>query len=815
MAVKSQRQMIQAGRRRQRHMVGRLPWRALRRSCDPSEIPAQSTEKVAPLDGEIVGQARALSALEMAIRVRDLDYNVYVSGSPRTGKTFLVTSYLKKVAKDLPTPRDWVYVYNFDDPDRPRALWLPPGRGRAFRKEMESLIREAQVALEKSFQGDAYQVRREAILSEVQRERNDLLRDLEKKVEARGHLLQLRSDGMSICPARDGKAMSDEEIKALSADRRAQIQAVGDELQKEMSQVVRGIQSAERMAREAEASLREQVAREALGPLFQKALERYSEVPPVKEHLAQVQEDIIGSLEALYVWEETDDPAQGGGGPQAHWQRYAVNLIVDHSEGRGAPVVIEPNPTYINLFGGVERKAEMGVLVTDFTLIRPGALHRANGGFLILQAADLMQWPLAWEGLKRALRFGEVKIEEIGEQLGMVAAKGLSPEPIPLECKVILIGSPHLYQLLYGLDDYFPKIFKVKADLDDQMPRGPEEVKRFCSYLATVCRKWGLLPIDRGGMARLVEYASELAGHQEKLTLQLSEVEDIVREAHIWAKDGGATHIGAKEVERAIREKVRRSSLPEERLQELIEDGFLKIETRGAVVGSVNGLSVYDLGDHVFARPTRVTASISLGREGVLDVEREAKLGGNIHTKGILILTGFLRWRFAQERPLSLSASLCFEQSYEDVDGDSASGAEICALLSSLADAPVRQGIALTGAVSQHGEMLPVGDVTRKIEGFYQVCKLQGITGTQGVLIPSRNVTDLMLSPEVLEAVRKRQFHVYAVEDVDQAMEILTGIPAGKRLKDGSFEPGSLNDRIDKKLRRLNELYRESAHDEE
>lgn len=815
MAVKSQRQMTQGGRRRQRHFVGRLPWKALRGSCDPSTIPAQSTEKMPLLDGEIVGQARALGALEMSMRVRDLDYNVYVSGSPRTGKTFLVTSYLKKVAKDLPAPRDWVYVYNFRDPDRPKALWLPPGRGRAFRKEMEGLMREAQTALEKSFQGDTYQIRREAIVNQAQKERNNLLRDLERKVEAGGHLLELRPEGMTIRPARGGKALSDEEVKALPEETRARLQSVSEELQKEMSQAVRGIQVVERLAREEEASLREKVARETLDPLFQEAQDRYAQVPPVKEYLAQVEEDIVASLDALYVWDETDETGQAGGGPQAHWQRYGVNLIVDHADEVGAPVVIEPNPTYMNLFGGIERKAEMGVLVTDFTLIRPGAIHRANGGFLVLQATDLMQWPLSWESLKRALRFGEIKIEEIGEQLGMVATKGLSPEPIPLDCKVVLIGPPHLYQLLYGLDDYFPKIFKVKADLDDQMPRGPEEVKTFCSYLATVCRKWGLLPIDRGGMARLVEYASELAGHQEKLTLQLSEVEDIVREAHIWAVDGGAKCIGAAEVERAIQEKVRRSSLPEERLQELIEEGFLKIETRGAVVGSVNGLSVYDLGDHVFARPTRVTATISLGREGVLDVEREAKLGGNIHTKGILILTGFLRWRFAQEKPLSLSASLCFEQSYEDIDGDSASGAEICALLSSLADAPVRQGIALTGAVSQHGEMLPVGDVTRKIEGFYQVCKLQGFTGTQGVLIPSRNVRDLMLSQEVLNAVRKRQFHVYAVDDVDQAMEILTGMPAGRRLRDGSFEPGSLNDRIDRRLRRLNELYRETAHEEE
>lgn len=790
----------------------RVPWRVLRGTCPPSQIPADTTEQIPQLDGEIVGQKRALRALELATRVSERDYNVFVSGPARTGKTFLVTSYLSRVAKDLPTPSDWVYVNDFKDLDRPKVLSLPPGRGRQLRKDMENLVKEAQTELTKAFHADGYQLLRDKLQAELDRARTELLRDLERKVEAEGFVLHVGGEGMSISAAREGRPLSEEEVRGLGEEERARLQRIGDMLHGELNKVAREMQAMDRNLREQESALREKVARETLAPLFQRIEGLYQDVEPVRAFLGEMKQDLLTRLEEMAPWDEGQEDM--GPAVESPWDRYQINLFVEHSLNGGAPVVMEPNPTYPNLFGKVERRAEMGVLTTDIRLIRPGSIHRANGGFLILQAEDLLQWPLAWEALKRALRFGEIRIEDTGEQIGVVTAKGLSPEPIPLQCRVVLIGSPGLHQMLYMYDDQFRKIFKVKADLDDEMDRGPQEVKAFCSYLATVCRKWNLLPIDRAGMARLVEYGSELAGHQEKLTLQLSEVEDIVREAHIWAREQGARIISWNHVEQAIQEKTRRSNLPEEKIQELIQQGVLLISTQGKAVGVVNGLSVYDLGDHVFARPSRVTGSISLGRDGVLDIEREAKLGGNIHTKGILILTGFLRWRFAQDKPLSLSASLCFEQSYEDVEGDSASCAELCALLSALADLPVDQGIAVTGAVSQHGEVLPVGDVTRKIEGFYEVCKLQGLSGSQGVIIPAANLQDLMLRREIVEAVKRRKFHVFAVENVDQAMEILTGVPAGKLQEDGAFEPGSINDRIDETLRRLNELYREYSPEE-
>ncbi|MEJ5377931.1 MAG: ATP-binding protein [bacterium] len=790
----------------------RVPWRALRGTCRTSQIPADTTDQIPQLDGEIVGQKRALRALELATRVSERDYNVFVSGPARTGKTFLVTSYLSRVAKGLPTPPDWVYVNDFKDLDRPKVLCLPPGRGRQLRKDLENLVKEIQTELTKAFHADGYQLLRDKLQAELDRARTELLRDLERRVEAEGFVLHVGGEGMSISAAREGRPLSDEEIRSLGEQERARLEKIGDALHGELNRVAREMQAMDRNLREKEAALREEVARQTVAPLFQRMEALYGDVEPVRNFLGEMQEDLLARLEELAPWEEGQEDMGAPG--ESPWDRYKINLFVEHASDGGAPVVMEPNPTYPNLFGKVERRAEMGVLTTDIQLIRPGAIHKANGGFLILQAEDVLQWPLAWEALKRALRFGEIRIEDTGEQMGVVTAKGLSPEPIPLQCRVVLIGSPGLHQMLYMYDDQFRKIFKVKADLDDEMDRGPEELRAFCSYLATVCRKWNLLPIDRTGMARLVEYGSELAGHQEKLTLQLSEVEDIVREAHIWAREQGASIINVNHVEQAIQEKTRRSNLPEEKIQELIQQGVLLISTQGKAVGVVNGLSVYDLGDHIFARPSRVTGSISLGRDGVLDIEREAKLGGNIHTKGILILTGFLRWRFAQDKPLSLSASLCFEQSYEDVEGDSASCAELCALLSALADLPVEQGIAVTGAVSQHGEVLPVGDVTRKIEGFYEVCKLQGLSGSQGVIIPAANLQDLMLPMEIVNAVRRKKFHVFAVENVDQAMEILTGVPAGKLQEDGAFEPGSINDRIDETLRRLNELYREYSPEE-
>jgi lon-related putative ATP-dependent protease len=488
---------------------------------------------------------------------------------------------------------------------------------------------------------------------------------------------------------------------------------------------------------------------------------------------------------------------------------------VDHSETKGAPVVMEINPTYPNLFGAVERRAQFGALVTDFTLIRAGAVQRANGGYLILEALDLLRWYFSYEALKRCLKNGEIKIEDPMEMFGLISTRTLQPQAIPLNIKVILIGDPYVYQILYIYDEDFHKFFKIKAHFDWRMRKNDNHVQKFCELVAGYCQEQKLMPLHKTGMARLIEYAGELAGHQQKLTLQLMEVLDALKEANYWARTNTHDVIFGSDVEKAIQEKTYRVDLPEEKMQEFIDEGMLFIETEGAVVGQMNGLSLYGLGDHTFGRPSRITATVSLGKEGVVAIDREAQLAGNIHNKGVLILSGYLKSRFAQDKPLTLSASLTFEQSYGMVEGDSASMAELATLISALADVPLAQNLAMTGSVSQRGEAQPIGGVKWKIEGFYKVCKARGLDGKQGVIIPKANVQDLMLKKEVVDAVQDGKFHIWAVGHADEALELLTGVPAGQRRPDGTFEPDTLNAKVDQKLRQMMELARELMKEKE
>ncbi|HDN79541.1 MAG TPA: Lon protease family protein, partial [Chloroflexi bacterium] len=496
------------------------------------------------------------------------------------------------------------------------------------------------------------------------------------------------------------------------------------------------------------------------------------------------------------------------------WRKYDVNVLVDNSHLTGAPVVIELNPTYVNLMGRIEKEAMFGTLITDFTLIKAGALHRANGGYLVIQVEDLLRNPYSWQGLKLALANGKIIIEEIGERLGFITTKTLQPEPIPLDVKVVLIGSPVLYHYLYNLDEEFKELFKVKADFDTRMDRNEENIKAYCAFICGICQKENLLPFENSGMAKIVEYGSRLAGDQDKLSTRFADIADIIREAHFWASREGATSVKAEHVQKALAEKVYRSNLVQERVREMIEKGTILIDTEGEVVGQVNGLSVVSLGDFTFGKPTRITATIGVGKEGIVDIERETKLGGPIHTKGVLILTGYLIQKYAQDKPLTLAARLVFEQSYEGVEGDSASAAEVFALLSALSGLPIKQGIAVTGSLDQKGRIQAIGGVNEKIEGFFEICKAKGLNGEQGVIIPRSNLRHLMLKEEVVEAVKEGKFHIYAIETVDEGIEILTGVKAGKRLEDGAFEKDSVNYLVDKRLRELSKEYREAEEEE-
>jgi len=785
-------------------MPRELPPERLRMVCDPASLQFQTTEELAPLEG-IIGQARAMRALQFGLAVREHGFNIYVAGVPGTGRTTAVKAFLEEVAKQKEVPPDWCYVHNFRDPYYPKALMLPAGRGRALREDMRRLIEEARREIPRAFEKEEYTARKERIGDGLRKRREELFTRLGERAQEKGFLIQSSQMGLLIIPVVNGNPISDQEFMALPSEAREEILRRRSEVEEELKLAMKELKTAEKEANEEVQRLDREVALQAVGHLLADLKERYLDLPPVREYLQAVEEDI---LERIAQFRGMPEPSPDMLLPLARmrelaFRRYQVNLVVDNSDLVGAPVVLEFNPTYNNLFGRIEKESEFGALVTDFTMVRPGSLHRANGGFLVLPVEDLLRNIFSWDGLKRSLRNRQIILEEAGERLGFIATKSLSPEPIPLQVKVILIGSPLLYHLLYAYDEDFNELFKVKADFDTRMDRTEENIKAYAASLRALCQKECLRQMDAAAVAKVVEHSSRLAEHQEKLSTRFLEIADILREANYYASQEGASLVSKEHIGRAIEERVYRSNLIEEKIRELIERGVFVIETEGEAVGQVNGLAVISLGDYVFGRPHRITASIGLGREGVIDIEREARLGGRIHTKGVLILSGFLADRYAQDKPLALSARLVFEQSYEEVEGDSASSTELYALLSALSGLPLRQGIAVTGSVDQKGQVQAIGGVNEKIEGFFRVCQVKGLTGEQGVIIPEANLPNLMLREEVVEAVREGRFHIWPVRTVDQGMEILTGIPAGELRPDRSFEPESVNDRVNRRLQQL------------
>jgi lon-related putative ATP-dependent protease len=785
----------------------------LRVGCDLDSLEFETTRDLAPLKSKVVAQDRAQKALEFGLGIKDHEYNIFVAGPPRSRKTEMIKEYVSELAASEPSPPDYVYVHNFKEPERPKALVLPTGHGRSLKTDLEELLANLKVQVPEFFENEEYANRREALMRQFTQARNAILQELDAKAGQEGFVLNISQTGLMLFPGKDGKPLSEEELKALSDEERESLRERSNTLHEEMNEAIHKIRRMEKEFQEAEKKLDQDMALAAVKPSFEDLLEQYRDHSQVMDYLREVETDILKNIEDLKKKPGAPSPFPFPV-PEPSFTQYQVNVFVDNSETKGAPVVLEHNPSYSNLFGGVERRAQFGALITDFTLIRPGALHRANGGYLILNVLDLLRLFYSYDALKRCLKEREIKIEDLAEQLGFIAARTLQPQPIPLQIKVILIGDPYLYQLLYIYDEDFGKLFKIKAHFDSEMKRTPEHLREFCALVASYCHDEDLLPLHKTGMARLIEHAQELTGHRGKLTLQLKEVLDVVKEANYWARAENREVIFDTDMERAIEEKIYRSDLPEEKVQEFIEEGMLFIETEGQVVGQINGLSVYALGDHAFGRPSRITATYSLGKEGVVAIDREVQLSGSIHNKGVLILAGFLKSRFAQDKPLTLSASLTFEQSYGLVEGDSASAAELLALLSTLAEAPLKQNLAITGSVSQRGEIQPIGGVNWKVEGFYKVCRARGLDGHQGVIIPKANVKDLMLKKEVVDAVKDGKFHVWAVGAVDEALEILTGLPAGRRLPDGSWEPDTVNAKVDQTLRRLMETAKELMKEE-
>jgi lon-related putative ATP-dependent protease len=783
---------------------------------DPEQLDFDTTADLEKLT-EIIGQSRAVDAMQFGVGIEREGYNIFALGPSGTGKESVIRQHFEKRASEKPTPPDWCYVNNFEDSHKPRAIQLPAGKGVIFRKDMEKLVEEIQTALSAAFESEEYQARRQAIMEEFKEKQAAAFEELQEAAEERGVTLLRTPSGLVIAPVRDGEVLSSEEVQELSEEEQAKLQSKVEELQGELQKIIRQVPAWQRETQEKLNELNQEVASFAIAGLIDELREKYSDLDEILEYLDEVQEDVVENAqnflpngqEGANIAQMLSGEGGGGGGGRrredAQLRRYAVNVLVDHSDTEGAPVVYEDNPTYQNLIGRVEHMARMGALLTDFQLIKPGALHRASGGYLILDARKVLTQPYAWEALKRVLQAGQIRIESVGQMLSLISTVSLEPEPIPLDVKIALFGERMLYYLLWQLDPDFAELFKVEADFETEMDRTDSNQKLYAQLIATLVQKKDLRPFDRSAVVRVIERSARLAGDREKLTMRTRNIIDLLEEADYWAGENGNGTVTDGDVQQAIEAQIHRADRVRERVQEaILRDTFL-IDTQGEVVGQINGLSVLQLGNFAFGRPTRITARTRLGKGQVLDIEREVELGGPIHSKGVLILSGFLGGRYTSDRPLSLSASLVFEQSYGGVEGDSASSAELYALLSAIADLPLRQSLAVTGSVNQRGQVQAIGGVNEKIEGFFDVCQARGLTGEQGVLIPASNVKHLMLRQDVVEAVEEGQFHVYPVETVDQGIEILTGVEAGEQDEEGTYPEGSVNDRVAKRLAELAE----------
>jgi lon-related putative ATP-dependent protease len=792
----------------------------LYRRCDPGLFDFETTKDLAHL-AETLGQDRAVEAIHFSIGMASEGYNLFVLGPPGSGKHSVVRGILEEQAAGRPVPDDWCYVNNFGNPKNPKTLRLPAGRGRQLRQDIAQLIEEAYSAIPAAFESEDYRNRQQAIEEELKEFQEKAFEEVQQHARERGIGIIQTPTGIAFAPLHNDKAISPKEYEKLPKDEQEKLARVTDEVSKELQRVMQSIPQEARRMRAKVRELDREVSMYAVGGLISQLIDTYADLPRVVEHLKEMQADIVDNVE---VFQRSTEPH--GSGPRAllaarlqgmesdgspAMRRYAVNLLVDHTGDRGAPVVFEDHPTFPYLIGQIEHMSELGTLVTNYHLIRAGALHRANGGYLVVDAVKLLVQPFAWEGLKRALKSREIRIKSLGEALSLVSTVSLEPAPIPLNLRVVLLGDRLLYYLLQAYDPEFLDLFKVAADFEDEIDRTPENSRQFARLLATLGAREKLKPLDGSAVARLLEECARHAGDAEKISAQIRHAADIMRESDYCAGRNGHAVIGAADVQQAIDARIRRDSRIRDRLQEEILRATILIDTAGGKIGQVNGLAVAQLGAFAFAHPSRITARVAQGSGEVIDIEREVELGGPIHSKGVLILTAFLASHFVTDRPLSLHASLVFEQTYGGVEGDSASAGELCALLSALARVPIDQGMAITGSVNQHGEIQAIGGVNEKIEGFFDICARRGLTGTQGVLIPSANVKHLMLRGDVVEAVAKGRFHVYPMDSINRCLGLLTGGEAGERGADGEFPEGSINQRVRARLLEFAETRRAFA----
>ncbi len=788
-------------------MITKLKADDLYKRCDPKTFSFNTTEDITQLSG-LIGQEKALKSLDFGLGMDSDGFNIFAIGESGTGKMTTIMSMLNEKAAQESPPADWCYVYNFKDPDVSIALSFPPGKSVVFQKEMDELIKVLRIEIPKAFESKEYETQRNKVLDEFQQKQSEYLSRLDEEAKVKGFTVKRNATDILIVPIKEsGELYTKEEFDALDEKTRKKLEETGRLFQEKLNDVARILREAEKIVRDMLVRLDKMVALDIIGPLIEALRKKYGDQERVLRYLEDVREEMLTHLDDFKITEEPPSsfPFLKAPKTEASFAKYSVNVIVNNGNCQGSPVIYESNPTYLNLFGRMEYKVQYGMAMTDFTMIKAGSLHKANGGYLVVDAMELLKNQFSYDALKRAMKTKEIKIEDVLEQYRLISTAGLKPEAIPLRAKIVIIGSPYLYYVLHSYDEESRRLFKVKADFDSRMERTPENVEKYAMYVARCQKEENLLPFDKSGVARIIEFGSRFADDQDKLSTRLSEVADLIRESHYWAGKEKSTVVKGEHVSKAMDEKIFRVNRIEERLREMILEDSLIVNTSGEKTGQVNGLAVLDMGDYSFGKPSRITAKTYTGRAGIVNIERETKMSGKIHEKAILIITSYLGSKYAQKKPISLSASITFEQLYEMIEGDSATCAEMYALLSSISGVPLKQSFAVTGSMDQNGDVQPIGGVNQKIEGFFQLCKMRGLDNAQGVIIPKRNRKNLVLNSEVVNAVKKGFFSIYTIDYMEEGLEILTSMKAGEMNADGAYPENTINYLVEKRLTEISE----------
>ena len=788
-----------------------LSYKDLKMICNPDLFQFETTDELVPINTGI-GQDRGIKALEFGINVDIKGYNLYLEGPSGVGKTMYTKNYLDKICKKKKTPNDWCYIYNFDDPNEPVAVSLAAGQGKEFKETMDSFIKDIQVDIKNTFNNDDFEKEKALIKNEYEEKRNVLMEKLNKKSEKYGFQVKSAQNGIYMMPILDGKTIEQEDFEKLDDSLKQEFEAKSVIVQEHIIQAIGEIKEIEKQTEKRLQEWQSNIALLTVNQHINYIKSKFKRNKKITKFLDNVKKDILKNVN-YFLAEPTQEQQPQPSGPRMDlpkpWLNYRVNLFVDNSEQEGAPVIMDSNYAYHNIFGKLEYENYYGALKTDYTMLKPGLLHEANGGYIIFQAKDLLANGVCYEALKKALRMKELLIDNTADQRTSMVMVSLKPEPIPLDLKVILVGNEQIYQTLLALDEDFRKLFKIKVEFEDTSENNLENMIKIARFIRGFCEQEDLLPLDKTAVAKVMEYSSRLADDKEKLSTRFNDLAQIIGEAATWAKMAKAKVVSGEFVDKALAERIERIKKYDSRYLEMIKENTLLINTSGFEVGQINGLTVLSIGDYSFGKPAKITANTYTGKSGIINIEREVELSGSTHSKGVYILSGYLGEMFAQDIPLSLTASICFEQLYNGVDGDSASSTELYAILSSLSGVPINQSLAVTGSVNQKGEIQPIGGVNEKIEGFFQICKIRGLNGSHGVIIPIQNKKNLNLSDEVLEAVKSKKFHIYAISTIEEGIELLTGVPAGKKDSNGRFPAGSVNYLAYEKLKKYAKISKE------